>query len=78
MAIDITIRGIPEKVRTELAKQAATRNQSMQDYLKEHLAGLAASPSNVVWLERVEERKAAFGTRLSAADILDAKDADHR
>ncbi len=78
MVVQITIRGVPEEVRDELAARAALRHQSMQEYLRGELERLAAKPSLEIWLERVQERKAAYGTRLTAAEILEARDQDRR
>ena len=78
MAVQITIRGVPEEVRDELAARAALRHQSMQEYLKGELVRLASKPSVEVWLERVQERKAAYGTRAPATEILEARDQDRK
>ena len=61
-----------------MAARAALRHQSMQEYLRGELERLAAKPSIAAWLERVQERKAAYGTQLSAAEILEARDQDRK
>ena len=76
MAVQITIRGVPDEVRDELAARAALRGQSMQEYLRGELERIATKPSVEVWLERVQERKAVYGTQVTAADILEARDRD--
>ena len=78
MAVQITIRGVPEDVRDELAARAALRGQSMQEYLRGELERLAAKPSVELWLERVQERKAAYRTRVTAAEILEERDQDRK
>jgi plasmid stability protein len=78
MAIQITIRDVPEKVRDELAARAALQGKSMQEYLRAELERMAARPSVDAWLERVRKRKRASQTRISTADILKARDADRR
>jgi antitoxin FitA len=78
MAIQITIRDVPEKVRDELAARAALQGKSMQEYLRAELERMAARPSVDAWLERVRKRKRASQTRISAAEILKARDADRR
>lgn len=78
MAVQITIRGVPEEVRDELAARAALRGQSMQEFLRGELERLASKPSVEQWLDRVQERKAAYGTRLTAEEILEARDLDRR
>ena len=61
-------------MRDELAARAAMRHLSLEDYLREELVRLASKPSVEMWLERVLERKAAFGTRVTAAEILEARE----
>ena len=63
MAVQITIRNVPEAVRDELAVRAARERKSMQEYLREELERLAARPSVRDWVEGVRERKAAAGRR---------------
>ena len=72
MAIQITIRDVPEKVRDELAARAALQGKSMQEYLRAELERLAGKPSVEVWLERVRKRKRASQSRVSTRRILDA------
>ena len=78
MAIQITIRDVPEKVRDELAARAALQGRSMQEYLRTELERLAARPSVDAWLEQVRKRKRAAQTRVSSGQILKARDADRR
>lgn len=78
MAIQITIRHIPEKVRDELAARAALQGKSMQEYLREELERLAARPSVGAWLEQVRRRKRASQTRVASGQILKERDADRR
>ena len=76
MDVEITIREVPTEVRDQLAARAALRHLSLEDYLRGELVRLVSKPSVEEWLERVQERKAAFGTRVSAAEILEARDQD--
>ena len=76
MAVQITIRGVPEAVRDELAVRAALKRQSMQEFLRGELERIASRPSVEVWLQEVRERKAAMGTRVPTSAILTARDAD--
>ncbi|WP_419918323.1 FitA-like ribbon-helix-helix domain-containing protein [Candidatus Poriferisocius sp.] len=78
MAIQITIRGVPEEVRDELAARAALTRQSMQQYLRGELERIAARPSLDAWLQQVQQRKDAFGTSIPTSAILEARDADRR
>jgi len=78
MAIQITIRDVPEKVRDELASRAALQGKSMQEYLRAELERIASRPSVDAWLEQVRKRKLAFGTRVSSTQIVKQRDADRR
>ena len=78
MAVQITIRGVPEEVRNRLALRAARRRQSMQGFLRGELERIAARPSVDEWLQRVRARKEAEGIHVPLAAILEARDADRR
>jgi plasmid stability protein len=78
MAVNITIRDVPEKVRDELAGRAASQGQSMQEFLRATLERLAARPTAESWLRQVRARKRAAQTRVSADQILKSRDADRR
>lgn len=78
MAVQITIRDVPEKVRNVLAGRAASQGKSMQEFLRAELERLAARPSIDMWLEQVRGRKQAARTRISVAQILKYRDADRR
>ena len=76
MPIQITIRGVPEAVRDELAVRAALQRQSMQEFLRCELERIASRPSVGSWLQGVRDRKAVAGTRVPPSRILRARDAD--
>jgi len=78
MAVQITIRDVPEEVRDELAARAALQRKSMQEYLRAELERIAEKPSLERWLASVRERKAAARTRLTRRQILEARDADRK
>ena len=78
MAVQITIRNVPEEVRDELASRAAREGKSMQEYLRAELENLARRPPIGKWLEQVRERKRAAETRVDPQDILDSRDAGRR
>ena len=78
MSVQITIREVPEKVRRELAARAAAQGRSMQEYLRLALERLASRPTAEAWLEQVQRRKRASGSRVAAAEILAGRDADRR
>ena len=76
MGVQITIRGVPEEVRDELAQRAALQRQSMQEFLLSELERIASRPSVGNWIREARTRKYVTGTRLSSSDILNARDAD--
>ena len=78
MPVQITIRGVPEEVRDELAVRAALRRQSMQEFLRGELERIASRPSVEMWLQAVRDRKAAADRHISPSDILSARDHDRR
>jgi antitoxin FitA len=78
MAVQITIRDVPEKVRNELPGRVASQGKSMRVFLRAELERLAARPSIETWLEQARSRKQAAGTRISAAQILKHRNADRR
>lgn len=50
----------------------------MQEYLRAELERVASKPSVDAWLEQVRKRKRAGNTRISAAQIVQHRDADRR
>ena len=78
MAVQITVRNVPEAVRDELAARAALAHKSMQEYLRGELERLASRPSIDRWLERVRERQSITETRFAAGSILRHLDAGRR
>lgn len=76
MAIQITIRDVPEEVRDELAGRAALQGQSMQEFLRAELVRLANRPSVEAWLRQVRKRKRATQVRVPTERILKDRDAD--
>ena len=76
MAVQITIRGVPDAVRDELASRAALQRQSMQEFLRGELERIASRPSVDEWVREVRERKAAYRTNVPTSAILAARDAD--
>ena len=76
MPVDITLRGVPEAVRDELAARADVRGQSLEEFLRGELKRIASRPANSTWLEIVRNRKARTQTRVSRSEILRDRDAD--
>jgi hypothetical protein len=78
MTVQITIRNVPEPVRNELAARAASRRQSMQEYLLQELERLASRPTLDRWLEEVSRQKARWARSLPPDVVLGHRDADRR
>lgn len=78
MTSTITIHDLPDDVRDELAARAARAGRSLQEHVREELIELARKPSAEALLERIRARKQATGTRLSAKQILEHRDAGRR
>jgi plasmid stability protein len=78
MAVQITIRDVPEPVRDELAARAARQGKSLQEFLRAEFERMAARPSIDAWLEGVRRRKEAARSRVSGRDIVRARNADRR
>ena len=78
MPVSMTIRDVPDSIRDELAARAARAGQSLQEYVRGQLTALAQRPDPQAFWAGVSERLATTGTRLSAAEILEARDADRR
>ncbi len=76
MAVQITIRGVPDAVRDRLAQRATDQGQSMQRFLRDELERIAARPAVGKWLEDVRKHKAAAQRQVTAASILRARDMD--
>jgi len=78
MAVRITIEGVPEEVRSELAARAALQGRSMQEFLLGELQRIAAHPTIETWLQGVRDRKEDSGSQVPADAILAARDVDRR
>lgn len=74
----ITIRDVPEATRDELAGRAARSGRSLQEYLRRLMIDTARRPDVNTLMDRVAERKAATGSRLSPSTIVEHRDADRR
>jgi plasmid stability protein len=74
----ITVRNVPDDVRDELAARAARSGRSLQEYLLRQLIEMAAQPSLDEVTARARARVVGTRTRVSAADIIGARDADRR
>ena len=78
MTVQITIRDVPSEVRDELAARAASEGKSLQNYLRDELLRIVGKPSMHAWLARVRQRAEDAATRLTALEIVQARDADRK
>jgi plasmid stability protein len=78
MSVSITVRDVPDAVRDELAGRAARAGKSLQEYLRGMLIDTAARAPVEDVIARARARVDATGVRVSAEDILTARDADRR
>jgi plasmid stability protein len=74
----ITIRDVPDETRAELAARAARSGRSMQEYVRLKLVELTSVPEREEVLARISRRVERTGTRVSAREIIAARDADRR
>jgi plasmid stability protein len=78
MPVAITVRDVPDAVRDELAARAARAGKSLQEYLRAMLVEAAARPPVADVIARARARVGATGSRVDAASILAARDAERR
>jgi len=78
MGVVITVRGVPDAVRDELAARAARAGKSLQEYLRGMYVDIAARPPVEDVIARARSRVAATGVRVGAESILAARDAERR
>jgi antitoxin FitA len=78
MSVAITVRGVPDEVRDELAARAARNGKSLQEYLRGMLLEAAARPSVADVIARARARVDATGVRIDANTIIAARDIDRR
>jgi antitoxin FitA len=76
MPVAITIRNVPDHVRNELASRAAAQGWSLQAFLLQQLIELSKRPDRLAFLARIESR--LDGTTLTAAQLIEASDAERR
>jgi len=76
--VAVTIRDVPDGVRSELAARAARAGQSLQEYLRGVLVNVAAKPTVEEVVDRARARVAVTGLRLDPTATLQARDADRK
>ncbi len=76
MSTSITVRDVPDQTRNELAARAALTGRSLQEYLRAKLIELARQPDVEALVARIQARKAAHASTLTAEQILSYRDED--
>ena len=76
MSVSMTIRDVPDETRDVLAARAARAGQSLQEYVRAQLNGIAERPDPDELWERVRHRLRTTGTHVPTEFILEAKDLD--
>ena len=69
MPIHITIRGVPESARDELATRAALKVQSIERFLRTQLERIAARPSLNTLFEGMRRRTEASGAGVPTSSV---------
>ena len=67
----MTIRDVPDNTRDVLASRAARNGQSLQEYLRTLLIGLASQADVDELVHGVRDRKASSTANLAPDEILD-------
>lgn len=78
MSVAITVRGVPNEVRDEMAARAARAGKSLQEYLRSLLIDAAEHPPVDDVIARARRRVSLTGSVVSAESILAARDDDRR
>lgn len=78
MAQEITIREVPEDVYARLSARAALQQKSLEEYLQEELRRMAQPSPNEEWVRRVRKLKERQPFRVTAEEIIEARDADRK
>jgi plasmid stability protein len=76
MSVVITVRGVPDAVRDELAARAARTGKSLQEYLRGMLVEAAERQPVEDVIARARARVDATGVRVGAESILAERDAE--
>ncbi len=78
MAVQITIKNVPEEVRDGLKARAASEGKSMQELLLGELERIASQVSMKTWLKEVRERKQTIESDVPTSRILWSRDMDRK
>ncbi len=70
MAVQITIRNVPDETRDRIAERAASQKQSMQAFLRDELERIASQASRKEVLERARRRVAIANRQIGSETIV--------
>lgn len=70
MAVQITIRNVPDATRDKIAERAASQKQSMQTFLRDELERIASETSRKEVLERTRRRVAIANRQIGSETIV--------
>ena len=76
MGVAITIRNVPDEVRSVLAARAAAAGWSLQEYLLRKLTADAAQPTTDEVIARARRRVKLAGSTITRDAIVDAVRSD--
>ena len=74
MTADITVYDVPDGVWDRLAENAAERSQSLEEYLRQELELIAATPSAASLTEKMRRRTDASETSMLTSETPGARD----
>ncbi|MGL5819573.1 MAG: FitA-like ribbon-helix-helix domain-containing protein [Phycicoccus sp.] len=78
MGVVITVRGVPDEVRDQLAARDARRGMSLQEYLRGMFVQITTRPAVDDVIGQARSRVEATGARVGATSILATRGADRR
>ena len=70
MSVQITITDVPEEVRDKLAKRAALRSLTLEEFLRRELARMVAPSKNAEVVRETQKRLEASKTHVPASEIV--------
>ena len=74
MSSEITITNVPDELRATLERRAKMYGQTVEEFILADLKRFAPTGSNDVLLREAREWAESHGARLTAEQILEARD----
>ena len=78
MSVQITITDVPEEIRDKLARRAALRSQTLEEFLRRELERLATPTDRAQLMREIEERLEASQTHVPGSEIVRILRADRK